>query len=85
MPNFHVSDGTLAYGAVATLLAVLLGVAALYRGSLPATIRSVGGVPFRPLLTGLRSIHDGVTGEYVAWLTFGVAAIGGVLTVLIRA
>jgi hypothetical protein len=35
-------------------------------------------------VAGLRSVHDGVVGEYVTWLTFGVAAIGTALAVLIR-
>jgi multicomponent Na+:H+ antiporter subunit D len=84
LPAVHFSGATLAYGALAVLLAALLGAASLYRHVLPGRLRSGGGLALRPLLGGLRSIHDGVTGEYVAWLTFGVAAIGGALALLIR-
>jgi hypothetical protein len=47
-------------------------------------LRTGGGLALRPLFGCLRSIHDGVTGEYVAWLTFGVAAIGGALAVIVH-
>jgi hypothetical protein len=32
----------------------------------------------------LKLLHDGVVGEYVTWLTFGAAALGGLFAVLIR-
>ena len=31
----------------------------------------------------LRSVHSGVIGDYVAWLTFGVAALGGLLALIL--
>jgi hypothetical protein len=49
----------------------------------PRALRAPG-FALRPLVAGLKSAHDGVTGEYVAWLTFGVAAIGAALAALIR-
>jgi multicomponent Na+:H+ antiporter subunit D len=83
-PPFHFAASTLAYGALAAILAALLGALSLFRDSLPGRLRSGGGLAVRPMLGGLRAIHDGVTGEYVAWLTFGVAAIGGALALLVR-
>ena len=41
--------------------------------------------PIRGPLYALRAIHTGHVGDYVAFLTFGVAAIGVVLGLLIRA
>ena len=32
----------------------------------------------------LRGVHSGVIGDYVAWLTFGVAALGGLLALALR-
>jgi multicomponent Na+:H+ antiporter subunit D len=32
----------------------------------------------------LRGVHSGVIGDYVAWLTFGVAALGGLLALVLR-
>lgn len=84
VPEIHFSFSTIWLGAIAVLLATLLGAVSLFQDVLPGRLRSGGGVTLRPLLAGLRAIHDGVTGEYVAWLTFGVAAIGGALALLIR-
>ena len=36
------------------------------------------------LVQRLKDLHDGVTGDYVAWLTFGTAAIGVLFAVLVR-
>ena len=35
-------------------------------------------------LHALRSVHSGMVGDYVAWLTFGVAALGGLLALVLR-
>jgi multicomponent Na+:H+ antiporter subunit D len=32
-----------------------------------------------PLVAGLRRVHSGRIGDYVAWLFLGVAAFGGLL------
>jgi hypothetical protein len=32
----------------------------------------------------LRSVHSGAIGDYVAWMTFGVAALGGLLALTLR-
>jgi hypothetical protein len=32
----------------------------------------------------LRAVHSGVIGDYVAWLTFGVAALGGLLALALH-
>jgi hypothetical protein len=37
-----------------------------------------------PPLTVLKGLHSGVIGDYVAWLTFGVAALGGLLALVLR-
>jgi multicomponent Na+:H+ antiporter subunit D len=40
--------------------------------------------PLRPLVRGLHSLHSGHVGDYVAFLTFGAAAFGIVLGLLIH-
>lgn len=84
-PLSHVglSKASLLYGVVSTVGAILLAAAALWWSSLPAALR-LPGVVLRPVVGGLKTAHDGVTGEYVAWLTFGVAAIAAVLALLVR-
>jgi len=32
----------------------------------------------------LKALHSGVVGDYVAWLTFGAAALGGLLALTVR-
>ncbi|HEX3325981.1 MAG TPA: proton-conducting transporter membrane subunit [Actinomycetota bacterium] len=80
--------------AGATLSSVLLGVAgatgaiavallALFRDRLP---RAPVGL-LRPALSPLgrlRDLHSGHVSDYVAWLTVGVAAFGGVLAAALR-
>jgi multicomponent Na+:H+ antiporter subunit D len=61
------------YGAAGTLGALLvawLGLFGYRLGSLP-------GQATQPLGT-LRALHSGRVGDYVTWLTVGLAAIGGV-------
>ncbi|HUC72670.1 MAG TPA: hypothetical protein VMS01_15885 [Stellaceae bacterium] len=31
------------------------------------------------IFTGLDRLHNGVVGDYVAWLTFGLLVFGGIL------
>ena len=38
----------------------------------------------RAVLTGVRELHSGHPGDYVAWLTFGAAAFGGTFAVVLR-
>jgi hypothetical protein len=40
--------------------------------------------PAVPVVGVLRSLHSGVVGDYVAWLTFGAAALGGLVALAVR-
>ena len=84
LPHVHFGATTLAYGALAAGIAVGLAALSLYRHHLPPRLQAGGGLVLQPVLGFLRSAHDGVPGEYVAWLTFGVAVIGGLFAVLIH-
>jgi multicomponent Na+:H+ antiporter subunit D len=83
VPSVHASTATIVYGVVSVVGALALAAAALWWQRLPQVVRAAP-LALRPLVAGLRSVHDGVVGEYVTWLTFGVAAIGTALAVLIR-
>ncbi|MGI8493029.1 MAG: complex I subunit 5 family protein [Acidimicrobiales bacterium] len=84
VPSFSPTGGAL-YG----LLASVLGAAARAAGLLFAH-----RLPFRPptqftaLATGgtarLRDLHSGLPGDYVAWITLGVAVFGGAFAVVLR-
>jgi multicomponent Na+:H+ antiporter subunit D len=57
------------YGLAAAALAVALAGLALAR-------------PIRVPLSRLKLLHDGVVGDYVAWLTFGTATLGALFALL---
>jgi len=65
-----------AYGAAAGLLAVSLAALGLYRRRIPGLVE-------RPL-DCLKLLHDGVVGDYVAWLTAGTAVLGVLFAFLLR-
>src|SRR4051812_18123554 len=58
----------------------IVGTLSLYRARLP---ERVSGVMLR-VLAPLRAVHSGHIGDYIAWLTFGTAVIGGLFAVTIR-
>jgi multicomponent Na+:H+ antiporter subunit D len=64
------------YGVGAMLAAVALGALALYVDRLPR--------PASRALAGLRALHSGRIGDYVAWLSVGVATIGGAFALTLR-
>ncbi len=64
------------YGVGATVAAIAVAALALYVHRLPR--------PATRALAGLRALHSGRVGDYVAWLAVGVATIGGALTLTLR-
>jgi multicomponent Na+:H+ antiporter subunit D len=70
------SAGSYLHGAGAALLA--LGVAGL------GVSRSAFVDAVRAPLAGLRALHSGHVGDYVAWTTAGVAVLGGVFGITLR-
>ncbi len=64
------------YGLGAVLAAVGLAGVALYVERLPQ--------PAARALAGLRAVHSGRIGDYVAWLSVGVATIGGAFALTLR-
>jgi multicomponent Na+:H+ antiporter subunit D len=62
--------------------AVLLALAALYWRRLPVLRR--GYEPGAGLVTLLRAVQSGVINDYITWLVAGVAALGGVLALIVR-
>jgi hypothetical protein len=48
-----------------------------YRRSLPVFVRRFAQCILGPGARRLKLLHDGVTGEYVTWLTVGAAVLGG--------
>jgi multicomponent Na+:H+ antiporter subunit D len=75
-PSGVVTGIATSLGAVAVAL-IALSPRRLGRGSL---LRRIG----RPLLVGLRTVHNGHVGDYVTWLTVGMAVLGGTFALLLR-
>ena len=70
-------------GIVATVLAFGLAGFVLFRKKGPLKVLDFSG-GLTVLLRPLRIIHSGHIGDYVAWLTFGVAVIGGTFAFFIH-
>ncbi|MGI8903044.1 MAG: complex I subunit 5 family protein [Solirubrobacteraceae bacterium] len=64
------------YGSGATIAAVAFAALALYVERLPRPLGSA--------LARLRALHSGRIGDYVAWLSVGVATIGGAFALTLR-
>jgi multicomponent Na+:H+ antiporter subunit D len=72
------------YGAASAVGAVLVASLGLYRRRLPGIVRRTAAPIALPAVRGLKTVHSGVVGDYVTWLTLGTAAFGGVLALLVR-
>jgi multicomponent Na+:H+ antiporter subunit D len=66
-------------GFIGTAAAVAVAAVALFRWRLPPAARRHPWRVVGPAARALRAVHSGHTGDYVAWLTLGVAAVGGAL------
>jgi multicomponent Na+:H+ antiporter subunit D len=81
-PAFHAGALPYVYGVLSTLGAIGWALFGLYRRRLPALVRRSTGRALGPPITVLKGLHSGVVGDYVAWLTFGAAALGGLVALL---
>lgn len=71
-------------GAVATVGAFILALLTLFRHKLPLLKGRHLDRLLASAMAPIRQVHSGVIGDYVAWLTFGVAAMGGFFFWLVR-
>ncbi len=78
------STESVVWSVVATGGAAALAALALWRRRLPAVLRERAGRLLVPPLDGLRGLHSGHVGDYVAWLTFGTAVLGGLFAIGLR-
>jgi multicomponent Na+:H+ antiporter subunit D len=75
---------TYVYSVVSSLGAVGLALLALFRRRLPPALRRRTSFLFGPAIFRLRSLHSGIVGDYVAWLTLGTATLGGLFAFYLR-
>ncbi len=71
-------------GLVSAVGAVVLALVALFRQRLPAALREGLGRMSAPALGFLRAVQSGHVGDYVAWLTVGVAILGAASVAALR-
>jgi multicomponent Na+:H+ antiporter subunit D len=66
------------YGIGAGVIALATAGFGLFRRRIPAAARRAGVRWLEPAADGLKALHTGVVGDYVMWITVGVAVVGGV-------
>jgi multicomponent Na+:H+ antiporter subunit D len=67
-------------GLLSALLAVGVAAVALWAPRIPDLVRTAA-LPLRRVLTGLRRVHSGHVGDYVAWLFVGIAGFTALIGV----
>jgi multicomponent Na+:H+ antiporter subunit D len=72
------------FGLLGALGAVAVAAAALGRERIPSTIAAPVRRVLLPPHRALRAAHSGHVGDYVAWLTFGTAALGAAVTLAVH-
>jgi multicomponent Na+:H+ antiporter subunit D len=82
LPAFTMS-GVL-YGIGTTVGAAVLGLLALNRAQLPRALRQGTRGVFGASVEALRAAHSGHIGDYIAWLTAGLAVFGVAFSVALR-
>jgi multicomponent Na+:H+ antiporter subunit D len=68
-----------ALGALSAGGAIALALLALFWDRVPDRLRHVWGRPLGAVLSRLRGLHSGHVGDYVTWLTLGVAVYGALI------
>lgn len=71
----NVPAAKLSIGAptAATIVAIVIAAFDLFRGRLPTLLVRATDRAARPLFHGLRLLHSGLVGDYVAWIVVGLA------------
>jgi hypothetical protein len=71
-------------GACATLVALALGLLALYRQRLPRPAAAFAERTLAPPVAILKAVHSGVVGDCVRWVVLGTAVTGAAWALLLR-
>jgi multicomponent Na+:H+ antiporter subunit D len=80
----HVEGFDYAYGAGAAFGAVALAGLGLFGGALRQRLPTIVLRPVVVAVDGLRGLHSGHIGDYIAWWTAGAAALGGASLIFLR-
>ena len=80
----HLEGFDYAYGIAATLGALMLAALGLFGRPLRDRVPDVVLEPVIAGVQGLRTLHSGHIGDYIAWWTTGAALLGGASLILLR-
>ena len=83
-PAFQITGAAVVASVATTVVSVGAVLVVLGRRRLPRGIAAAVRAASRPLVDPLRSLHSGHVGDYITWLTVGVAVFGGILAALVR-
>jgi multicomponent Na+:H+ antiporter subunit D len=75
---------SIGYGLGAAVIALATVLFGLFRQRIPAAARGFAARYVEPAVGGLRSLHTGIPGDYVMWITLGTAVLGGVWAVTLK-
>jgi multicomponent Na+:H+ antiporter subunit D len=78
------SAASVGYGVGAALIALATALFGLFRQRLPVAARGLGTRYLEPAVAGLKSLHSGIPGDYVMWITVGTGLLGGIWTLTLR-
>ena len=71
-------------GIAAVIAATAVGALGLFGSRMSVPLRKKIRHTIDPFLEALQSIHSGHVGDYVAWLTAGVVALGAAFAITFR-
>jgi multicomponent Na+:H+ antiporter subunit D len=77
---WHTTTASLVWAVVTVVGSLVVGTASVFRNRAPKPVTDALGAVLAPL----RAVHTGHIGDYVAWLTFGTAVIGGLFAITLR-
>jgi multicomponent Na+:H+ antiporter subunit D len=80
----HIEGFDYAYGAGAAIGAMALAGLGLFGGALRERVPTLVLQPVALAVGGLRHLHSGHIGDYIAWWTAGAAALGGASLIFLR-
>jgi multicomponent Na+:H+ antiporter subunit D len=74
----------LAYGLGGTAVALAVAAFGLWYRRLPGLLLRAGTRVATPPAVALRAMHSGIVGDYLLWIAFGTAVVGGVWGITLR-
>jgi len=78
--TWHTTTSSIVWAVVTLVGSLTIGFGSVYRNRWPESMTRALDTAYGPI----RAIHSGHVGDYVAWLAFGTAVIGGLFAVTIR-